>query len=220
MRILRSRRAKGESYFMTVRKPSAILFDMDGVLVRSHEAWFRTLEEAGRRFRGRAVTRAEFDPTFGQGTRADVAQFELDCMPEELDRFYVEVFPKYAESVWTDPDAAETLSSIARRGVALALVTNTVSDLARIILKSARLEEHFPVIACADNVAHPKPAPDLLLHALQRLGVAAGEAWMVGDSRYDREAARAAGVTFVGYGIDGDWRADRLKEIQSLVLGP
>lgn len=52
--------------------PEAVLFDMDGVLVKSEEAWFRTVEAAGVRFRGRPVTRAEFGPTFGQGTAADV----------------------------------------------------------------------------------------------------------------------------------------------------
>jgi len=41
---------------------------MDGVLIRSEEAWLRVLEDAGRRFRGSPVTREEFAPTFGQGT--------------------------------------------------------------------------------------------------------------------------------------------------------
>ncbi|MBI5544257.1 MAG: haloacid dehalogenase, partial [Deltaproteobacteria bacterium] len=74
----------------------AILFDLDGVLVRSEEAWFRTVEEAGRRFRGRPITRAEFAPTFGQGTLADVREFDLSCTAPELDRFYTETFPRFA----------------------------------------------------------------------------------------------------------------------------
>src|SRR5205085_1313853 len=57
--------------------PTALLFDMDGVLVRSEDAWFRVVEEAGERFRGRPVTREEFTPTFGQGTEADLSQFGL-----------------------------------------------------------------------------------------------------------------------------------------------
>ena len=59
------------------RSARAILFDMDGVLVRSFEVWFRVVEEAGRRFRGRAITRGEFTPTFGQGTADDVPVFGL-----------------------------------------------------------------------------------------------------------------------------------------------
>src|SRR5687767_3280690 len=70
----------------------AVLFDLDGVLVKSEEAWFRTVEESGRRFRGRPVSREEFDPTFGQGTAADVEVFGLRCSTSELDAFYVEQF--------------------------------------------------------------------------------------------------------------------------------
>ncbi|MBL8939307.1 MAG: haloacid dehalogenase, partial [Archangium sp.] len=57
----------------------AVLFDMDGVLVRSEEVWFRVVEAAGVRFRNRAITREEFFPTFGQGTAADIPVFGLSC---------------------------------------------------------------------------------------------------------------------------------------------
>jgi hypothetical protein len=40
--------------------PKAVLFDMDGVLVKSTEAWFRIVESAGTQFRGHKVTREEF----------------------------------------------------------------------------------------------------------------------------------------------------------------
>ncbi len=64
-------------------------------------------------------------------------------------------------------------------------------------------------------VSRPKPAPDLLLHALTALEVEAARAWMVGDSRFDRDAARAAGIYFIGLGIDGDRRIEALAELGS-----
>ncbi len=193
--------------------PSAVLFDMDGVLVRSEEAWLRVLEDAGRRFRGSPVTREEFAPTFGQGTAADVKSFGLRCTPAELDAFYVEHLPRYADEVWVNPDARELLETLAARGLRRAVVTNSVSPLARSLLGAAHLLEFFEVLACADLVANSKPAPDLVLYALGRLGVAPGSAVMVGDSRFDRGAARAAGVRFVGLGLDGDARIERLGEL-------
>jgi len=72
------------------------------------------------------------------------------------------------------------------------------------------------VVACADQVPRAKPAPDVVLHALSKLQLDASQAWMVGDSRFDREAAGAAGVFFVGYTIDGDRRVASLPEILSL----
>src|SRR5262245_33338881 len=110
---------------------SAVLFDMDGVLVRSEETWARVLEEAGVRFRGRPVTREEFLPTFGQGTAADARVFGLNCTTAELDAFYLESFPRHAaSSLWVNPDAAPLLTGLARAGVRRAVVTNTLTALA------------------------------------------------------------------------------------------
>ena len=107
--------------------PSAVLFDMDGVLIRSEEAWLRVLEDAGRRFRGSPVTREEFAPTFGQGTAEDVRVFGLRCSPAELDAFYLEHLPRYATEVWVNPDARGLLEALSARGLRRALVTNTAT---------------------------------------------------------------------------------------------
>jgi HAD superfamily hydrolase (TIGR01509 family) len=190
----------------------AVLFDMDGVLVRSFEAWFRVVEAAGVRFRGRAVSREEFTPTFGQGTAADVPAFGLRCSPAELDAFYVEEFPRHLDGVWVNPEARPLLEALRDGGAKLALVTNTVAPLAQVILRHAGLEPFFTSLATADRAAHAKPAPDLVLLACRELAVEPARAWFIGDSRYDRGAAQAAGVRFVGLGLDGDLRLERLAD--------
>ena len=191
----------------------AVLFDLDGVLVKSEEAWFRTVEEAGRRFRGGPVTRAEFDPTFGQGTAADVEVFGLRCTPAELDAFYVEEFCRHLGTVWVNPDAAGVLERLEANGVGRALVTNSVGPIAALLLDHGRLSGRLSVRATSDRVANAKPAPDLVLLACRELGVRPSEAALVGDSRFDREAARAAGARFIGLGIDGDQRVERLGDV-------
>ena len=190
---------------------------MDGVLVKSEEIWARVVEEAGTRFRGRAISREEFAPTFGQGTRADLEVFGLRCSAEELDAFYAENFARHADHVWTNPEAAPLLTELRARGFRLAVVTNTMTSLAEEVLAAAQLRSYFHFVACASQVAHPKPAPDVVHHALGKLEVAAHEAWMVGDSRYDRGAAEAAGVHFVGLGLDGARRIERLAELGVLL---
>ena len=192
----------------------AVLFDLDGVLVKSEEAWFRAVEESGRRFRGgRAVTREEFAPTFGQGTAADVEVFGLQCTPAELDAFYVTEFLRHVPTVWVNPDAAALLQELERRGLCRGLVTNSVGPIADALLAHGGLSPWLPVRATSDRVPNAKPAPDLVLLACRELGVAPSEAVLVGDSRYDREAAAAAGVRFVGLCLDGDARIERLGEL-------
>jgi len=200
---------------MSVR---ALLFDLDGVLVESFEAWFCVVSEAGRLFRGRPITRAEFTPIFGQTTAADIAAFGLACSPEELDRFYAAALSRHADRVRVDPEAARLLAELRALGLKLAVVTNTVSAAAVAILETAGLYGYFDHVACADHVARGKPAPDLPLAALAALSVEARGAWLVGDTRYDREAAQAALVRFVGLRIDGQARIERLSELSGLVL--
>jgi HAD superfamily hydrolase (TIGR01509 family) len=200
--------------------PRAVLFDMDGVLVRSEETWFRVVEESGRIFRGRPVTREEFAPTFGQGTDADISVFGLRCTPAELDRFYIEQFPRHAGTMWINPAARPLLEALKERGQLRAVVTNSVTVLAEQVLELAGLRALFPVVACADQVPSAKPAPDLVLHACRQLSVNPAEAWMVGDSRYDRGAAKAAGATFIGLGIDGDHRLEELGDLLGLLSSP
>ena len=201
--------------------PRAILFDLDGVLVRSHEAWFRVSVAAGQQFRGSPVTWEEFEPAFGQSTASDIASFGLRCSVEELDAYFTAHFARYLEHVWTDPGAAGLLESLRRKGLRLAVVTNTVTPLALQILEAAQLRSAFEVIAGADQAPNAKPAPDLLHRTCAALGVPEAETWMIGDSRFDRGAAAAAGVHFVGLGHDGDHRIERLADLDALVsLGP
>lgn len=172
---------------------------------------------AGERFRGRAVTREEFEPTFGQSTAADVKSFGLSCTPEELDAFYVARFGDFASKLWVDPQAAELLARLRHRGLRTAVVTNSPTALAENILASAGLRDRIEVVEGADRGRAPKPAADLLQRAIARLGVSSQEAWMIGDSRFDRAAAAAAGTRFVGFGIDGDRRIERLSELEAQV---
>ncbi len=183
----------------------AVLFDMDGVLVKSDEVWFRVVEAAGQQFRGRAITREEFMPTFGQGTAADIGHFGLRCSAAELDAFYQAQFITHLDAVWVNPEAEHVLQTLTGRGMRLALVTNTVGSLADAIIERAQLQRWLPVRATADRVAYAKPAPDLLLLACRELGVQPAGALMVGDSRFDREAALRAGIHFAGFGgLAGD----------------
>lgn len=198
-------------------QPRAVLFDLDGVLVKSEEAWFLAVAESGRVFRGREVTREEFAPTFGQGTAADIEAFGLKCTPRELDAFYETEFIRHVPSVWVNPDARGLLEALAARGLKRALVTNSTGPVAAALLKHGGLDGLLPVLATSDRVKRAKPAPDLVELACRELNVAPKDAWLVGDSRYDKGAAQSAGAHFVGLGLDGDARVERLSQVLGLL---
>src|SRR5438477_5624816 len=88
----------------------------------------------------------------------------------------------------------EAVLALRDRGKTLGLVTSKMRSGALRGLRVAGLEDAFQVIVGADEVTHPKPHPEPVLMALERLGAPASGAVFAGDSRHDIECGRAAGV--------------------------
>lgn len=189
---------------------AAVLFDLDGVLIDSRDAWYHLLCAAAREFGHPPLPRDAFDASFGQGADADSEQFFGGMPAAALEAYFDAHFLDHARHVLVNPEAVPLMQALETRGIRHAVVTNTSTPLARETIRGAGLEPEL-IVGASD--AREKPAPDLLVLACERLGVAAADAWMVGDSRFDREAAAAAGIHFVGLGIDGDRRIERLFEL-------
>lgn len=192
----------------------AVLFDLDGVLIDSRDAWYHLLCAAAREFGHPPLPRGEFDESFGQGVEADGAQFFPGTPPQALLDYFDAHFLDHARHVLVNPDAGPLLKTLESRGVRHAVVTNTATALARATIHRAALEPH-EIVGTSD--APEKPDPGMLLLACERLTVRPARALMVGDSRFDREAAAAAGIRFVGYGIEGDARIEALPELIPLL---
>ena len=89
---------------------------------------------------------------------------------------------------------AEEVLRLKAQGKTLGLVTSKMRGGALRGLKVLGLTDSFDVIVGADEVQHPKPHPEPVLTALDRLGAAPDGAVFIGDSRHDLECGRAAGV--------------------------
>jgi phosphoglycolate phosphatase/AHBA synthesis associated protein len=190
-----------------------VLFDLDGVLVDSYEVWFVLLNAASRAFGAAAISRPDFEAAWGQGIHEDQRRFFPMKSVAEIEAWYHAHFMAHAEHLRVDADAARVLAALRAERVPTALVTNTPSPLARAILAHAGLE--LDRVVGGTDVAHAKPAPDMVLHACELLAVRPGQAALVGDSDYDRAAARAAGVRFIGFRTAGDLRIERLADLLS-----
>lgn len=192
----------------------AVLWDLDGVLIDSFEVWFHLLNATSRAFGGIEISRQAMHDGWGQGVSADVLRFFPHKTVAETEAHYHAHFMEHASHLRVDPDARAVTAELRRRGIAQALITNTPSPLAREILQAAKLE--LDDVVGGTDVPNAKPAPDMVREACRRLGVTASEAIVVGDSRYDLEAAHGAGVHCIGLRLDADSRIERLSDLLAL----
>ncbi len=197
--------------------PCAVLFDLDGVLIDSYEAWFRTVQNARRALGFGPVGREEFDRGWGQGVEDDAAILFPGRTVDEVNETFNACFRDEVAAVDVLPGSVEVLGRLRALGHPLAIVTNTGAVQAGEMLAALGLLDRVDTVVASGDVPREKPAPDMVLEACRRLDRSVEQAVVVGDSRYDRDAARAAGVFFVGFKIEGDRRVERLDEIPALV---
>ncbi|MCA9662022.1 MAG: HAD-IA family hydrolase [Myxococcales bacterium] len=193
----------------------ALLLDMDGVLVDSYAAWFALTNDLARRLACPAIDPETFRRAWGQSVDDDARQFFPGHAADRIRALYEEHISAHLDHVRVDPAAARVFAVARAHRLATAVVTNTPRAMAAVILDGACLRPD--VLVCGTDVAAAKPAPDMLLAACRQLRVATSEALMIGDSRFDRQAAAAASVRFVGLGIAGDMSIAGLSELLPLV---
>lgn len=97
-----------------------------------------------------------------------------------------------------EPGLEEMLDALSQR-YPLAIATNRGRSI-EAILQHFGLHRFFSAIVTCKDVSLPKPAPDMLLLVVERLGLAVEECLFIGDSELDEYAAGAAGTRFAGYG--------------------
>ncbi|MEH0467400.1 HAD-IA family hydrolase [Streptomyces sp. B21-097] len=197
--------------------PRAVVLDLDGVLIDSIHVMRRAFQRA-------------YDLTVGDG-EAPFEEYLTHLgrhMPDTLaimglpagmyEPFVVES-RRLVHEIEPCPGAAELLAGLREAGVPTAVATGKTHGRAVEALTATGLRHLVDAVCGSDEVAHGKPAPDIVLLALEKIGAAAEGAVMVGDSVLDLRAGRAAGTrTAAGLWGQGD-REELLAHRPELVAG-
>jgi HAD superfamily hydrolase (TIGR01509 family) len=179
----------------------AVLFDLDGVLIDSFEVWLAVVNATARKFGAPGISREGLRPIFGQGISDDMRNLYPGRTRREILAAYDEAMPACSTNVQVNPEAVAALGLLGAQGVKRAVVTNSQASIAKAVLDATGLGLHLDAWAGVADGLKEKPAPDLLLHALERLRIRPEHTLMVGDTDYDERAARAAGTRFLRYEI-------------------
>jgi phosphoglycolate phosphatase len=224
---------------VTLQEKNVLLFDLDGTLVDSAPdlalAVNRTLLDLGK---------AEFDQQtihhwVGNGAkvlieRALSGSAEIDPnLDTALSQDALAIFLSHyqqclcIESRLYD-DVQEGLLSLKNSGFRLAIITNKPAEFIQPILNGLGIDNIFELLIGGDTLSERKPNPAPLNYALKQLQVTAEQCLMIGDSKNDILAAKAANIDSVGltygynYGEDinqyqPQWCLDTFKELLTLL---
>jgi phosphoglycolate phosphatase len=192
----------------------AALFDLDGTLIDSR-ADLCTAGNAARAAVGLApISMVELGGHVGDGASKLVERLtpgaDAPGRAAAMAAFRTTYAACCCDRTTAYAGVPELLDRLAAHGWRLAVVTNKPADFSLRILAHLGLDRHLGAVIGGDGPRKPDPAP---LHlALDRLGAAAAQAWMIGDHHTDLRAGRAAGCRTLlcrwGFGHAADQQPD------------
>jgi HAD superfamily hydrolase (TIGR01509 family) len=176
-----------------------VVFDNDGLLLDTEAAWTRAEEDLFAR-RGRAFTPEHKRALIGSSRSSSALMLEamLDRPGEGhalADELHELVMVEALAGVPARPGALELVDGLRAAGVPLAVASNSRREFVeRVLAGAGLLDGHFDAVVTADDVAEPKPAPDLYLSACSALGAEPRLSAALEDSPVGVQSALAAGL--------------------------
>lgn len=190
----------------------AVIFDIDGTLIDSNpahvEAWRIAFESHGYRI---AADRIEVEIGKGGdklvpdilGKSAD--ERDGDALREAQPREFAKIAK--GRGLESFPRAWELLRTVRGRGLKAVLATSSGKEQLKTLQEVAGvdLKAESDAMTTADDAKESKPAPDIVMAAVAKAGLSPAQCAMVGDTLYDMQAAKHAGV--IGLGVETGYQS-------------
>jgi HAD superfamily hydrolase (TIGR01509 family) len=191
----------------------AVIFDIDGTLIDSVDLHARSWVKAFCRF-GIEVGFEQVRSHIGEGADRLIPAFAPSAMPndkrKEIEEFRSKLFKRrYLDKIRPFPNVQALFGRIKADGCKLVLASSCAADEIDQYKAIAAISDMTDHDVTADDAGSSKPSPDIFLQALDRLApISPSETCVVGDTKYDGEAARRAGVPFIGLLCGGSSREE------------
>lgn len=222
----------------------AVLFDLDGTLIDTAADFVRIIGKMSRENDWQVPPEAQIREQVSAGASAMVKLMlrhndQLEVGEEALLDFRQQFLDDYEAEICIDScvfaELNQVLAVLEEKGVPWGIVTNKPRYLAEQLLAKMALDERCAVLICPDDVSRPKPDPEPMYMALEKLSIprgAAGCVLYIGDHIRDIEAGNAAGMPTIlaAYGYipaedqknlkawGADYIVDTPKQLNKLLL--
>jgi HAD superfamily hydrolase (TIGR01509 family) len=178
----------------------AVVFDLDGVIVDSESVWDEVREGLARERGGRWHERAQADMMGMSSPEWSRYMHETIGLPEPPEEINDEVVRRMLQRYRADLPLLDGAVDAVRRladALPLAVASSANRPLIDAVLDGAGLADAFRTTVSSEEVPRGKPAPDVYLEAVRRLGVAPERAAAIEDSSNGLRSASAAGLRVV-----------------------
>ncbi len=192
---------KQEKFNRLFDAAGAIIFDFDGVLAHSEKWHFHTYGEVFARY-GHTLDETEYYKywtSLGHGAPGEIERHGLDLDPIAIREEKRPLFTERCEdgSIKLYPEAYEILERLKTTDKQLTIASGTASYDIDAILTNAGVRDVFTDIVGCDTVPAIKPAPDLFLAMLERLGMNPKKCLVIEDAEKGVQAATKAGIPVI-----------------------
>jgi HAD superfamily hydrolase (TIGR01509 family) len=206
------------------RSVRAALFDVDGTLVDTNYlhavTWWEAFDQAGHQ-----VPMADIHRAIGMGSGRLLDALLPADRDKDADAGIRAAHSTLYGTYWTRlrplPGAADLLRACKRRGLAVVLASSADEPEFRALRAALNAEDAIDAATFSGDVESSKPAPDLVEVALAKAGVPAEQAVFTGDTVWDVQACRKAGVACIGLLSGGISRGELTEAgVAQVYVGP
>ena len=198
---------------------NTVLFDLDGTLVDSIELIVAAALNAFACRPGPSPTEAQIRNTIGRPLPTTFGPWLVDDddLPFLIAKYREYQLEHHDRLTNAYDGIVGAVGELHVAGCRMGIVTSKVGFMAQRALEHCGLAGYMECLVGSDSTDKHKPDPEPVLLALDRLGSSAGESMFVGDSPYDMQAARAAGVHALGVSW-GAFSAQTLVEAGAMTV--
>lgn len=195
-----------------------VLFDLDGTLIDSGPMILASFRHATRTVLRREIPDEELVAAVGGSSIHDQMRTFDPERVAELVRVYREHNAPLHDELEAFPGVFDLLERLREEGRRLGIVTAKRRKTVQLAFEQLGIERYFDAVVTTDDTELHKPNPEPVLHGLRLLEAEPVDAAFVGDSPFDVQAGKAAGVFTVGVSWGKIHPAERLLELGADVI--
>ena len=206
---------------MDISKIKAVVFDCDGVMFDTAQANRKYYDEVLDAFGKSPLNKEQFTNVHMMTVKAAIEYLfdDMDDHTPVYERLQGIGYHKFIPYMVMEKGLVELLENLKKNGFIRGIGTNRTNTMEK-VLDDFNLDAYFEVVITAAKVKKPKPDPEQLLVIMEKFSLSPEQLLFIGDSDYDRLAARSAKVWFAAFknpDLEADWNVDSMDEIAGIL---